>query len=73
MNVICNLSMFNSVFRLDTSCQVPLSKSTVFFLNISWFGMNVMYLILSVEGEKCSYNHSEMIFPVLKTNYMDQD
>ncbi|CAH3180447.1 unnamed protein product, partial [Porites evermanni] len=32
------------------SCQVPaLSKSRVFFLNISWFGMNVMYLILSVE------------------------
>lgn len=35
--------------QLDTSCQVPLSKSRVFFLNISWFGMNVMYLILSVE------------------------
>lgn len=59
--------MFNSVFRLDTSCQVPLSKSTVFFLNISWFGMNVMYLILSVEGEKYSCNHSEMMIPVLKT------
>lgn len=36
--------------QLETSCQVPaLSKSRVFFLNISWFGMNVMYLILSVE------------------------
>lgn len=36
--------------QLDTSCQVPaLSKSRVFLLNISWFGMNVMYLILSVE------------------------
>ncbi|XP_073234695.1 uncharacterized protein [Porites lutea] len=36
--------------QLDASCQVPaLSKSRVFFLNISWFGMNVMYLILSVE------------------------
>lgn len=26
-----------------------LSKTRVFFLNLSWFGMNVMYLILSVE------------------------
>ena len=43
--------------RLDASCQVPaLSKSRVFFLNISWFGMNVMYLILSVEGETCNYS-----------------
>lgn len=32
-----------------SSCHVPLSKSRVFLLNISWFGMNVMYLILSVE------------------------
>lgn len=35
--------------QVDASCHVPLSKSRVFFLNISWFGMNVMYLILSVE------------------------
>ncbi|XP_022807343.1 uncharacterized protein LOC111344382 [Stylophora pistillata] len=36
--------------QLDASYQIPaLSKSRVFFLNISWFGMNVMYLILSVE------------------------
>lgn len=36
--------------QLDASYQIPaLSKSRVFLLNISWFGMNVMYLILSVE------------------------
>ena len=40
------------LFRLDASHQIPaLSKSRVFLLNISWFGMNVMYLILSVEGK----------------------
>ncbi|XP_048578947.1 uncharacterized protein LOC116613951 isoform X2 [Nematostella vectensis] len=39
----------------DKQLSVPyhhipaLSKSRVFFLNISWFGLNVMYLILSVE------------------------
>jgi len=40
--------------RLSLSFEEPphLPKSRVFFLNISWFGLNVMYLILSVEGKK---------------------
>lgn len=54
------------VVRLDASCQVPaLSKSRVFFLNISWFGMNVMYLILSVEGE--TYNESLSWLKIART------
>jgi len=37
--------------KYESSLYAPthLSKTRVFFLNISWFGMNVMYLILSVE------------------------
>ncbi|KAK3750931.1 hypothetical protein QZH41_015019 [Actinostola sp. cb2023] len=37
--------------RLSLSYEAPppMSKSRVFLLNISWFGLNVMYLILSVE------------------------
>lgn len=34
----------------NTACnQTELSKTRVIFLNLSWFGMNSMYLILSVE------------------------
>ena len=33
--------------------EIPLlSKTRVFLLNISWFGMSVMFLILSVEGKE---------------------
>ncbi|XP_031552180.1 uncharacterized protein LOC116289408 [Actinia tenebrosa] len=41
-----NLNKERASISEDT---VSLSKSRVFFLNISWFGLNVMYLILSVE------------------------
>ena len=29
--------------------ELNLSKSQVFFLNVSWFGLNAMYLVLSIE------------------------
>lgn len=29
--------------------EMSLSKSRVFFLNVSWFGLNAMYLVLSIE------------------------
>ena len=35
-----------------TNCEsdeLGLSKSRVFFLNVSWFGLNAMYLVLSIE------------------------
>eukprot|EP00111_Clytia_hemisphaerica_P015491 TCONS_00045740-protein len=36
-------------FQQENCKSEQLSKTRVFFLNLSWFGMNVMYLILSVE------------------------
>lgn len=50
-DIIANFIVFY-IHRLTLSYEEPppLSKSRVFFLNISWFGLNVMYLILSVEG-----------------------
>ena len=38
--------------KVEEGCTVqPLSKRKLICLHLSWFGMNVMYLILSVEGE----------------------
>ena len=47
--------------------QPQLSKTRVFFLNLSWFGMNVMYLILSVEGMNELLTYIMLfIFPILQ-------
>ena len=42
--------------------EIPLlSKTRVFLLNISWFGMSVVFLVLSVEGESINQSLNQSV------------
>ena len=46
--------------------EIPLlSKTRVFLLNISWFGMSVVFLVLSVEGESINHSINQSIVNIL--------